>query len=152
MKLSICDLLLPSLIVFCATGEAAPAEPFPAEPSGETYRSRLFENTWVSKITDEAIDKSPNWDAASENPPLSAKKALKLSLPVAERLAKAEKKGFDAWKIELEGATLKKSGKHWIWKVQYTWHRGGIGTGVPPFADIIVLMDGTVVEPKIDPP
>ena len=77
---------------------------------------------------------------------------MALSQAVVERLTKDEE-GLKDWKRHFEGATLHKTqdGKRWFWRIEYSWlPKQGAMTGPPPYMDIIVLMDGTVVEPQLD--
>lgn len=149
MKISIRNLLLLTIIVGSAMPSAILGDD-PPSPSGENIRSRLFGKDWISTITDDALRRSPSWDTNSENPPVSAKKAMKLSREVAERIAKDDK-ALEGWECQLDGATLRKSadGKHWFWNVRYIWtdRLAANGNGVPPHANIIVLMDGKAIEP-----
>ena len=116
--------------------------------AGNSYPSRAFGHSWITKISDEALEKSPAWDAKSENPPISARKAMALSQAAVERLVKPP----DDHKRWFAGATLEKTqdGRRWFWRVEYIWlsKKGGIG-GLPAQMVIIVLMDGKVLEPQV---
>jgi hypothetical protein len=138
------------VVGFSASVSAADEDP--AGLTGNSFPSRLLERTWVSKITDEALAKSPVWESKNENPPVSARRAMALSQPVVERITKDDN-ALREWKRRFESATLHKTqdGKRWFWRVEYSWlpKMGGL-SGLPPYMDIIVLMDGTVVEPQLE--
>jgi len=50
----------------------------------------------------------------------------------------------------LDAASLVPLGaKKWCWRVRYEWHPRDGMRGVPPDFDVLILMDGTVVEPVV---
>jgi hypothetical protein len=99
-------------------------------------------------ITDQALQKSPAWSAEAENPPLSAQNALRLANESKAKLVRDTKD----WKWKLESILLRPHhDDRWYWVMEYEQRprTGGI-QGVPRFLKLAVLMDGTVVEPKVE--
>lgn len=93
-------------------------------------------------VADEMIKSSPHWKKSSENPPVSARRALKLTNEyVAAHIIED-----DEWRRDLPSLALVPVEDKWLWKVNYVWwpKHGGLG-GVAPWLSVIILMDGTVV-------
>jgi hypothetical protein len=89
----------------------------------------------------------PHWDGASQNPPLSAKHALRLAGPVIARVERRDDKLRNEWEKSPELA-LTKLAERWFWHVTYTWMpRSGVLGGRPPIFSMAVLMDGKVIAP-----
>ena len=89
---------------------------------------------------------SPTWEDDAENPPLSARRAVKLANELKNFLVKDS----EIWEWKYESASLLQGlvvGK-WYWLIQYKAHlkSGGLGGGQPNLS-LVVLMDGTVVKP-----
>src|SRR4051812_48060584 len=100
------------------------------------FPSKAFGVSYVSTIPDEVLEKTPEWKEESENPPVSARKALKL----AEKKMKQVVKVPDDWKGKLEELVLSRDGSRWFWRAQFVWFpKSGGFSGVPPHFDVIVL-------------
>ena len=100
-------------------------------------------------VTEETLRTSPAWKDTADDPPLSARKAMKL----ANEKKLTFVKDFKDWKWDLSAARLKRSpdGK-WFWVVEYESHPADPDvafSGMPPDLSIVVLMDGTVIVPKL---
>lgn len=94
-------------------------------------------------VTGEDLRHTPSWRADQENPPLSARKALRIADEEKARLlAKSKPETFKFYSLTLEEAG---EGK-WYWRALYFQERPG-GTGVPVSFTAIVLMNGKVVKP-----
>jgi hypothetical protein len=122
-----------------------------ARAGGETLIGRAEGKSFAVTVTDEALKKTPSWDKAAQNPPLSARKAIEL----ASDLKNALVKDADGWKWKLAGLCLKESdpkstSDKWYWLAYFeAWPtKGGLG-GVPPHLYFFVLMDGRVIEPVV---
>jgi hypothetical protein len=110
------------------------------------FPSKAFGVAYVSSIPSDVLEKTPAWSDKDENPPLSARKALGMTEEVVKRMIKTP----DDWKVKLEGLTLCREGSRWYWHAQFVWHpKAGGFSGVPPHLDVIVLMDGRVIEPRV---
>jgi hypothetical protein len=98
-------------------------------------------------ITNAALLASPPWDGKAENPPLSARKAIALASTKKDKLVKDS----EDWKWHLESASLRPSDEgRWFWLVSFVaYPQRAMLAGVPPTLRLVVLMDGTVVEPKV---
>ena len=137
----LCLMVVAALGVGFTSG-AAIAEAFPSRAPAQAY---------VTTITRKMLDDSPAWDANDENPPLSARKAMAAANAVVAKLEPDTK----SWKRRLEGLFLCQDGESnkWYWRVEYRWDPppGTALGGLAPYMTIVVLMDGTVVQPIIDP-
>ncbi len=86
----------------------------------------------------------PKWDTEEEaNPPLSAAKAL---TKAKEFIASIKTKEGFWWELE-ELDLVKIDG--WMWQARYCLARHGLMTGPPQEMPCWILMDGTVIQPKI---
>ena len=98
----------------------------------------------VVTVTHAALEKSPSWGVDADNPPLPARKALKLADEMKDSLVKDK----DGYRWALRSLSLKQmDDEKWIWLVEY-W-LAGTYAGVPPTLTLAVLMDGTVVKPEV---
>jgi hypothetical protein len=120
----------------------------PATPSlaETTYISYAFGKVFKVTIADEAIDKSPAWKADADNPPLSAKKALRLATDLKNSLVKDS----DEYKWKLKTLALEPAtGLRWYWIATFEAEFRGFSTGLPNQLRLVVLMDGTAIKPVI---
>lgn len=92
-------------------------------------------------VTDEAVMKAPAWKVDADDPPLAARKAMKIANEALPRLLPDAKKGEFKFR---ELSLCPHSDKGWYWEVLYC---GNSFTGIAPAIRIVVLMDGSVVEP-----
>ncbi len=145
-------LLIPVLLLFVSSSLGQGKRPWHGETSGNVHVSYASEKMYMFEITPETLAKSPSWDRNTDNPPLPARKAIRAANVLKNKLVKDSKD----YKWYLVSATLEQDwsessdpGKWW-WSINYEAHvRAGGETGGINRLDIIVLMDGTVVEPKI---
>jgi hypothetical protein len=112
-----------------------------------TYSSYAIPNNYTVTISSDALAKSPSWKDNEENPPLSARKAIKLANAVKKSLVK----DWDDYKWVLVTADLTPDGdEKWYWLINCEAHpQVGASSGVPFCLKLVVLMDGTVVEPQV---
>lgn len=135
-----------------------PAYPLPiAENDGEVvvYGQAFDEShawTYVTRISSELIAGAPIWDRRrSHNPPLSANEAIVKADRVRLRLMEeskltAETPPTSVWHIQnIELVPFDMESGQWYWLIRF-WYGNA---GWPYELAIIVLMDGTVVEPTI---
>lgn len=127
-------------VVFDALGSTS----FQAYVNGKTYETR---------VPIEALARTPKWNDTDENPPLSARKAMKLAGDKApEFQAIWSLTGLEnRWEWHTNGARLCRSGPvDWCWVFSYVARsKTGTTTGTPMAFRMIVLMDGTVFGPEI---
>ncbi len=118
-----------------------------ADISGISFASYADSKQFKVKVTREALEKSPAWKDDAENPPLSARKAIKLANETKESLVKDSEQYV--WK--LRSVSLEPAGEgRWYWLVNYEAHvRRGGSTGIPPNLRLVVLMDGKVIKPEV---
>ena len=134
--------------VFCVSPDVAAAEtPVWSIAGTIEYSYPVDGGQYISKITRELRDSSPDWMETESNPPLSARKAI--SLAEATLRATLKDKADPSYERYLSAAKLVPlGGKKWCWEVCYVWHvRVGGSTGEPPGFRVFVLMNGKVVQP-----
>ena len=117
----------------------------PCQAEGELYLfSEAFGKKYEITVSDDVWAKS-KWDGDTENPPISAKKAMSLAEKPRKLLAK-ERKGF---KWSLSNLTLSPLEDSWYWVVSYRAlpdNPDGDFTALHSIM-VVVLMDGTVLAP-----
>jgi hypothetical protein len=113
----------------------------------DTAFGLAFGKEYVIRLTKERMERAPKWTETSDNPPVSARKALQ----AAERLADRLIGGRPGFKRSLEeGIRLKPTRYGWVWIVYFTWGpTDAMSTGIPHNLAVVILMDGTAVEPEI---
>ena len=128
-----------------------PAPVYPINTTGGLDRySYAFGKQYGSEIAETDLLQAPTWDRRIPNPPLSANDAMVRADRVRKRLIK-ERKLLDnvrdgEW--ALEDVQLTPYGEdHWYWVVRFVYDMSQ--SGPPNELELVVLMDGTVVEPKI---
>jgi hypothetical protein len=114
---------------------------------GYTFYSYAGGKKFAVTVPDEAVKKAPAWKDDSDDPPLSARRALKAADAVKDRLLGDAKTGYKLDGLTLEPYPLSKEGSGWIWVANYRSTAGS--AGVIPFLRLAILMDGTVVEPVV---
>ncbi|HEV3344171.1 MAG TPA: hypothetical protein VG125_27595 [Pirellulales bacterium] len=140
--------LIPSLVVVLSLGQADESE------DKFCLTSQAFGKTYKSYMAHDAIRISPAWDEEAESPPVSPRKAIKL----AEKMRKSVVKAPDGWKWEVMNLHLlfeedQLSGEvHCAWHVMFQAIPIKQKSGPIPFHEVtlIVLMDGTVLEPTVE--
>jgi hypothetical protein len=134
-------LAIPILFLFASSGLS------------QVFYSYAFGKRYCCEISRESLAKSPSWDTTTDNPPLSPGKAVRLANALKDKFVKDSRD----FKWHLISADLENdwwsgedAGKKWWWSVKYEAHvRVGGESGIPNHLTLIVLMDGTVIEPKI---
>jgi hypothetical protein len=123
-------------------------------PSGQVpidleVLSIAFGKLYRSTVTPAVLAKTPVWDEKDENPPVSARQAIKLADKARERIVK----DTDDWKWHREHVELHEFFGRWYWTVRYRAYNTDIVFYVTlPELTLVVLMDGTVIEPTIVEP
>lgn len=86
----------------------------------------------------------PKWDTEKDsNPPLSAATALSKA---TDFIATIKTENGHWWELE-ELALVKTKG--WIWQARYRLKKAGMMSGAWPRMPCWILMDGTVIQPRI---
>jgi len=89
--------------------------------------------------------RTPVWEEGQENPPLAPRKAESLAKTKLKRLLKAPEKWSRAEIVLIDSG----DNSHWYYVVEFE-NRSGNGT-LPPNMRIVVLMDGSIPEPRQTP-
>jgi hypothetical protein len=116
--------------------------------AGYTFTDYGLEDRFETTITDEILARAPAWPPADANPPVSARNAL----AIANRVRQTRLVDKNNWKWGLQSVSLLpldgKSNK-WCWSILFSAfpEEGGM-SGTPPEFTVIVLMDGTTIEPE----
>jgi hypothetical protein len=103
---------------------------------------------YVVVVTKSELEKTPAWTDEDEEPPLPAGRALKLADAMKEKLVQDPK----GWKWERYDANLVENTftNRWFWAFKYhCFPQSGALSGAAPHLDVVVLMDGTAVEPAV---
>jgi hypothetical protein len=120
-------------------------EILPSDQPATSISSRAFGKSYVSRITGAHFARSPKWEDDAENPPLSAKKARDLAEKMKDSLVKDSKK----WKWHLPSLELCHMFARWFWVAKYHATFQGAYSGPPQTLYIVVMMDGTVIQPDV---
>lgn len=112
------------------------------------WNSYAFGKRYRVEVTRDALAKAPQWPADADNPPVSARKAIKLADVLRQKLVK-DTKDFK-WQRVSASIEFLDDGEKCIWIIRYEAHfRRGGETGQPHHLNLMVLMDGTIVEPIV---
>jgi hypothetical protein len=97
-------------------------------------------------ISQDELQKTPAWPAAQENPPLSARRAIDIA---TKQLATLLPNGKD-WR--LYEVTLRQIDNRWVYLVEFLEPiRPGAERQLAAGFQLVVLMNGTAVVPKVSP-
>jgi hypothetical protein len=135
---------------YCVAGEYQPGEPF---DGGRSYTTHLpgEPDELVADVRVEDLEQAPPWRLEDENPPLSARDALKLAIAERDRL-EAVQPEQNRCKWWLEPVQLHPAGQNrWYWVVTYCGFPPGVDGGRPYELVIPVLMDGRTIAPRKKP-
>lgn len=102
----------------------------------------IYKNAYHSRVTQAALDATPDWPGDQPSPPLLPGKAIALA---REQLFKMHS---EATNWNLRGINLLKVGRkgQWIYSVRFEVPHDSPNSIPTPF-DIVVLMNGLVVQP-----
>lgn len=96
-------------------------------------------------LTDARQAQCPQWNAATEpNPPYEASKALAQAKTFIAGISTST---TTFWKFE--ALSLMEVSGGWVWRARHTLASLGPSSGNWPSMDCWILMDGTVMEPKV---
>lgn len=113
-----------------------------------SFNSYAFGKRYKTTVTRKALVASPVWRDDADNPPLSARKAIKLADALRATLVK-DTEDY-AWKRESAEIIFVEHPDRCFWRVHYEAHvKVGSSTGMPPALDLFVLMDGTILHPVV---
>jgi len=110
-----------------------------------TFYRYAFSKQYIVSISREAMERTPSWKADAENPPVSARTAMKLANGMKDTLVKDS----EDFKWTLKATSLQPAGNgKWYWLVHYDAEFPG-STGIPNHLRLVVLMDGTAIQPVV---
>jgi hypothetical protein len=97
------------------------------------------------RVTEQDLKRAPLWQANQENPPLSPRRAIESA---SKQLATLLPNGKD-WRVYQ--VTLKPVENYWIYLVEFLepLAAGGAGRQTSSGFQVIVLMNGVAVVPKV---
>lgn len=155
-RFTISNLLL--IVTWCAIVMLFVSRQFAISPyegltddiEGTIFFAYGLEEDVETEIDKEAVRKSPRWDPAYENPPVSARAALL----IANQFRRDSLRDNALWEWRLAYITLYPiDGKNnkWCWCIRFAAHakKGGY-SGRPPEFAVFVLMNGKIVMPKFN--
>ncbi|MFT3878727.1 MAG: hypothetical protein QM703_03590 [Gemmatales bacterium] len=120
----------------------------PTDYHVEPIYSYIYGKTYVVRIANELIAKSPLWAHDVAEPPLSKQRAIELADQVYQSFIHVKVDDTQHRHWELAGAFERQAGTYkWFWCVTY-WRLPPYLGGYPDEElTIVVLMDGTVLKP-----
>lgn len=146
-------VLLFLMLCFCVVITAQKSDVI--EGYSSQYWSYVDGKKYNFKVTKELLEKTPSWKENDENPPLSVKKAISAATEQLSKFIKIENWDFQKATLEKTNVTGK-----WLYLIEFSEDqmkanppkKSGIYEyigGVKTFR-IVVLMDGSTIEPKIE--
>jgi hypothetical protein len=118
-------------------------------PAGEEkyaclHCSCAFGKQFAIAVPERALQKAPKWEKGASNPPLAARKAIDIANQAKVRLIPDDSKD----PLLFKRASLVPLSGTWTWQVEYEAKDRGTR---PANLLLVVLMDGTLVEPIVSP-
>lgn len=120
------------------------------EMTARAWYSHVFGKSLVTTVGPQVVSETPRWRTDSENPPLSARKALLIADKAVADAERRHPKWLNGQTRELDQVMLVPCDDYWYWSIEYVWYEKDnvmLG-GRRPNLFVVVLMDGTVVQPK----
>jgi len=112
--------------------------------AGEVWTSYYETNRYDFTVSETELAKAPVWNETDDDPPLSARKALRLARAALSEFVSDSK----AWKFDSLSLREGRDG-HWVYLVSFELIPAGGGR--VPTISIPVLMTGVAVKPRISP-
>jgi hypothetical protein len=119
----------------------------PADQGVYRTESRLKGKLFKFVVMESQLQNVPKWETKAEHPPLSPRKAMSIAKQKARELLPA------VYDWDVSALTLQRTGAegNWIYVVKATERPNQLRWNNPAWINIIVLMDGSAVEPTIAP-
>lgn len=117
--------------------------------AGPIHYSYAFGKMYASELPKEALERTPKWPEDAENPPLSARKAIKVADELRLKLVHDTEEY--KWKRLSADILFVEGSDRCVWRVYYEARiqAGGGSTGRPPSLMLFVLIDGKIVQPEV---
>lgn len=141
MRMLVFGVIVYSVLVTTNSNAWATGGPF--EFYSETRRSGATNEWWISG---KRLAKLPTWDPIKEGPPISVGKAMKLATKWMMKRERLTGPYFDVERIVLFRIGPESSAYRDVFCYIITF-----GVGSFDHQSCVVLMDGTVLEPKVKP-
>lgn len=105
-----------------------------------------FGKTYVTKLTADAVLSTPEWDEIDENPPASARSALRAARKMRDSVVKTP----DGFSWDRGALILMQPNEYCFWLVRFK-AQGEDDIFAMHHLTVIVLMDGTAITPVVSP-
>jgi hypothetical protein len=112
------------------------------------YVTEAFGKKVTVKVTEKMVRQAPAWPDNSDSPPIPPRQALRVAEKLADRLV-GNTQGYER-KLD-DGVCLLPTDGGWVWCIRFAWYpKDAMTTGLPNSIVVIVLMDGTTVQPTVE--
>jgi hypothetical protein len=106
--------------------------------------------TIAVKVDTKRLLATPSWKKDEANPPVCAKRAIGIAQEIKKALIKSP--GRFQWRLVSAKLVRDRECERWYWKIEF---EGRLPPSEPPDfpkeLDVVVLMDGTAVQPVVTP-
>jgi hypothetical protein len=109
----------------------------------QVYYVLIGTKEFKTQVTREQVAKTPAWAASADFPPLSARKAERLAVAKFHKLL-PDKSDWERKRIVIESIG---DDAHWYYRVEFAPVEPQLGR--QGSLEIVVLMDGKVIEPEV---
>ncbi len=143
-------LLLAWLYVVCLSNFSIANEDIVFE-----FPARVENVSITYSVTKGELERMPEWGPEAENPPLSARRAKRLSIQIIDRKVRAgniSRYVHAIWRVQRLTLRMIEDEK-WLWIVEFELEpKTGTGlTGVAPQCQIALSMSGKLIRSTVDP-
>ena len=111
------------------------------------FPSDLGRVRYESVVTSRMLDAAPTWKPENANPPVAARAAIRAADDMIRNAIAVDSE----LRLVLKEVSLTHlEDDKWVWIVHYEGRttNGGGSTGIQPFVELVVLMDGKAIKPK----
>ena len=113
------------------------------------WRGDGNEKVWV--VTDQRIKAAPAWDGLTNEPPVSPSKAANIAAAYIAKQQGLKQSDLRPLKISLDSLMVSPNISYWVYKIHLFIDTHGAPSATSGDQDpmmVVILMDGSVVEPK----
>lgn len=119
--------------------------------NGDVFGQGLaFGTFYTLSLRASTVEKAPKWHEG-DNPPLSAKSAIRVAEKAIKQLEVRDKRWSESWTRHVSEIALVVAGEdRWYWVVHFYWVPTRIGfNGQAPQLSVAVTLDGQAILPTI---